>query len=173
MLKRFCFINLIVFYWIISMGVQSDNKEYNLKAAFIYNFTRFIEWDTLNNRNEFIIGVINSSPITESFEEIARTKTVNNKKIIIRHFYTAEEISDCDILFISENSKISLKEILDKTKSKNTLTISEQEGYAKQGTAINFIVINAKLKFEANTKALKSAGLTASSQLLKLAVIVE
>jgi len=155
------------------MGVQSDNKEYNLKAAFIYNFTRFIEWDTLNNRNEFIIGVINSSPITESFEEIARTKTVNNKKIIIRHFYTAEEISECDILFISENSKISLKEILDKTKSKNTLTISEQEGYAKQGTAINFIVINAKLKFEANTKALKSAGLTASSQLLKLAVIVE
>lgn len=155
------------------MGVQSDNKEYNLKAAFIYNFTRFIEWDTLNNRKEFIIGVVNSSPITESFEEIARTKTVKNKKIIIQHFYSADEISECDILFISGNSKISLKEILDKIKSKNTLTISEQEGYAKQGTAINFIVINAKLKFEANTKALKSAGLTASSQLLKLAVIVE
>ena len=173
MVKRFCFIILILFYWIISMGVQSDNKEYNLKAAFIYNFTRFIEWDTLNNRKEFIIGVVNSSPITESFEEIARTKTVNNKKIIIRHFYTAEEIGECDILFISENSKISLKEILDITKSRNTLTISEQEGYAKQGTAINFIVINAKLKFEANTKAINSAGLTASSQLLKLAVIVE
>ncbi len=155
------------------MGVQSDNKEYNLKAAFIYNFTRFIEWDTLNTGNEFIIGVISSSPITKAFEDIARTKTVNNKKIIIRHFYTAEEISDCNILFISENSKISLNEILDKTRSKNTLTISEQEGYAKQGTAINFIIVNSKLKFEANTKAINSAGLIASSQLLKLAIIVE
>ncbi len=155
------------------MGVQSDNKEYNLKAAFIYNFTRFIEWDTLNNHNEFVIGVINSSPITKAFEDIARTKTVNNKKIIIRHFYTAEEISYCNILFISENSKISLREILNQTKSKNTLTISEQEGYAKQGTAINFIIVDSKLKFEANTKAIISAGLTASSQLLKLAVIVE
>lgn len=155
------------------MGVQSDNKEYNLKAAFIYNFTRFIEWDTLNNREEFIIAVINSSPITEAFEEIARTKTVNNKKIIIRHFYTAEEIGECDILFIAENSKIPLQKILDKTKSKNTLTISEQDGYAKRGTAINFIIVNSKLKFEANTKAISSAGLTASAQLLKLAVIVE
>ncbi|MES2138854.1 MAG: YfiR family protein [Bacteroidota bacterium] len=173
MFKRFCFINLILFYWIISTGIQSDNKEYNLKAAFIYNFTRFIEWDTLSNGTEFIIGVVNTSPITLAFEDIARTKTVNNKKIIIRHFYTAEEISDCNILFISGNSKISLGEILEKTKSKNTLTISEQEGYAKQGTAINFIVVNTKLKFEANTKAIKSAGLNASSQLLKLAVIVE
>lgn len=155
------------------MSVQSDNKEYNLKAAFIYNFTRFIEWDTLNNYDEFIIGVINSSPITKAFEDIARTKTVNNKKIVIRHFYTAEEISYCNILFISENSKIPLDKILEKTKSKNTLTISEQEGYAKKGIAINFIVINAKLKFEANTKALNLARLTASSQLLKLAVIVE
>jgi len=173
MFKRFSLINLILFYWIVSTAVQTDNKEYNLKAAFIYNFTRFIEWDTLNNRGEFIIGVINSSPITVALEDLARTKTVNNKKIIIRHFYTAEEISECNILFISENSKISLREILDKTKSKNTLTISEQEGYAKQGTAINFIIVNSKLKFEANTKAINSAGLTASSQLLKLAEIVD
>jgi hypothetical protein len=66
-----------------------------------------------------------------------------------------------------------LREILNQTKSKNTLTISEQEGYAKQGTAINFIIVDSKLKFEANTKAIISAGLIASSQLLKLAVIVE
>lgn len=98
------------------MGVQSDNKEYNLKAAFIYNFTRFIEWDTLNTGSEFIIGVVNSSPITVAFEDIARTKTVNKKKIIIRHFYTAEEISDCNILFISGNSKISLGENIRKNK---------------------------------------------------------
>ena len=173
MLKKICHINLILFCSVMSMQAQDDNKEYNLKAAFIYNFTQFIEWNSLNTSNEFIIGVVNSSPITAALEDIARSKTVDSKKIIIRHFYTPEEINDCNILFISANSKIPLDKILEKTKSKNTLIISEQQGYAKLGSAINFIVVNAKLKFEANTKAIKSAGLTASSQLLKLAVIVE
>lgn len=173
MFKRFCHINLILFCWVISMSAQSDNQEYNLKAAFIYNFTQFIEWSTPATGNEFCIGVIGSSPISAALEDIAKTKTVNGKKIIIRHFYTPEEISFCNILFIPQNNTISLDEIVEKTKSKNILTISEQEGYARRGIAINFIVMNAKLKFEANTKAINSEGLKASSQLLKLAVIVE
>lgn len=172
MKKLFCFISILLLT-AFSKGIQTEAEEYQLKAAFIYNFTQFIEWNSLNSSSEFIIGVLNSSPITTALEDIARSKTVDSKKIIIRHFYTPEEISDCNILFISANSKIPLDKILEKTKSKNTLIISEQQGYAKLGCAINFIVVNAKLKFEANTKAINSAGLTASSQLLKLAVIVE
>ncbi|OFY83184.1 MAG: hypothetical protein A3F72_21465 [Bacteroidetes bacterium RIFCSPLOWO2_12_FULL_35_15] len=153
--------------------VQSEAQEYDLKAAYIFNITKFIYWDSTIPGNEFIIGVIDPSPIYEPLEKIAKTKTVMDKKIIIKQFTKLEEIDNCTILFIPKNTSFSLKEIVDKAKSKKILTISEHEGYGKKGSAINFVTIEEKLKFEVNTKTLESIGLKASAQFLKLAVIIE
>lgn len=172
MKKIFCFI-FILFLTAPSNAIQTEAEEYQLKAAFIYNFTQFIKWDKSAFDKEFIIGVWGTSPIYEPLAAIAATKTVHGKKIIIRQFDNPKEINFCNILFISRGTTFSLVEILSNTIIKGTLVCSEQAEYAKQGTAINFIVINSKLKFEANIKAINSAGLTASSQLLKLAKIVE
>jgi hypothetical protein len=68
---------------------------------------------------------------------------------------------------------VALEDILAKTADKGILVISEKDGYAELGAAFNFVIVNRKLKFEANVKAINSAGLTASSQLLKLAIIVK
>jgi hypothetical protein len=157
-----------------SPHLQIDKaSEYNLKAAFIYNFTKFIEWKTASGDNEFIIGIIGASPINDALIEVIKTETVNGKKIIIKQFNKAAEISDCHILFISRSAGAALEDILDKTAGKGMLIVSEQDGYAKNGTAINFVIVNRKLKFEANVKAINAAGLAASSQLLKLAIIVK
>lgn len=172
MKKLFYFI-VILFLTGFSNGTQTEAEEYHLKAAFIYNFTKFIEWNKFVSDKEFIIGVLGTSPIYEPLAEIATTKTVDGKKIIIRQFNDPKEINFCNILFISRNTSFPLGEILSNTIIKGTLVCSEQHDYAKHGTSLNFIIINAKLKFEANTKAINSAGLIASSQLLKLAVIVE
>ena len=155
-----------------SFRQKDQAKEYNLKAAFIYNFTRYIDWKESSDQNEFIIGVIGSSPINDPLAEIVKTETVDNKKITIKQFSKPADITFCHILFISEKSSIPLDDILAKTTGKGTLIISEQDGYAELGTAINFVIINRKLKFEANVKAINAAGLTASSQLLKLAIII-
>lgn len=152
---------------------QEENEEYNIKAAFIYKFTDYIDWDSLVPGDDFVIGVIGSSPITDQLNEIAKTKTVKDKKIVIRQFNKAAEIGPCHILFISQNTLLPLADILSKIPDKGTLTISEKEGYAKKGTAINFIEVDNKLKFEANPREINDAGLKASSQLLKLAIIVE
>jgi hypothetical protein len=154
-------------------GQKDKASEYNLKAAFIYNFTRYIEWKDESEENEFIIGVIGTSPINNPLGEIVKTETVDNKKITIKRFNKPADISFCHILFISQNAGIALDDILAKTSGKGMLIVSEQNGYAEQGTAINFVVVNSKLKFEANVKAINSAGLTASSQLLKLAIIIK
>lgn len=153
---------------------QKDKaSEYNLKAAFIYNFTRYVEWKNGSNDNEFIIGILGTSPIIDPLNEIVKTKTVDNKKISLKQFAKAADISFCHILFISQNAAASLDAILAKVINKGTLIVSEQDGYAEQGTAFNFVILNNKLKFEANVKALNTAGLTASSQLLKLAIIIK
>ena len=170
MLKRFLFIILLVTLGISYAWCQTREEEYNLKAAFVYNFTRYINWP-YTPEDEFIIGIVGESPIYEPLQEIARTKTVNDKKIIITSFNKPEDITACDIIYISKNNNIPLDSILIKT-GHGTLTISEENGYAERGTAFNFVLVKDKLRFESNIHALNSAGLKASSQLLKLAIIV-
>jgi hypothetical protein len=152
---------------------QEDSEEYDIKAAFIYQFTNYIDWDSLVAGDEFVIGIIGNSPVKEQLAEIAKTKTVKGKKMVIRQYNKPEEIGLCHILFISRKAPFPLDDMLVKVRGKGTLTISEKEGYAKKGALINFIEVDEKLKFEANPKGINAAGLKASSQLLKLAIIVD
>jgi hypothetical protein len=149
-----------------------EDTEYDVKAAFIYQFTNYIDWDSLIPGDQFIIGIMGNSPVNEQLNEIARTKTVKGKKIVIRQFDKPEEIGPCHILFIPRKASFAFSDILAKIESKGTLTITEKAGYAKKGAAINFVEVDDKLKFEANPKSINDAGLKASSQLLKLAIIV-
>lgn len=152
---------------------QTEAEELNLKAAFIYNFTRFIEWDDDVFPNEFVIGIVGNSMIDEPLEEIAQSHKAANKQIKIRRYNSLDEIEKCNILFISKNVKISLVDILAKSDLKKTLIITEKVNYAQQGAGINFVILDKKLKFEINKKAMTDAGLKVSSQLLKLAIIVD
>jgi len=169
MVKRF-----LIFICLIACGAiglsQSKAEESDLKAAFIYNFIKYIDWNA-DSATEFSIGVIGTSPVYHSLQEMAATKTVNDKKIVIKHFDNPDSITFCNILFISDNDPFPLSSILGKV-GRGTLSISEEPGLAAQGTAFNFVEVKDKLKFEANIKSIKSAGLKASSQLLKLAEIV-
>jgi hypothetical protein len=150
-----------------------DDAEYGIKAAFIYKFTNYIEWDGALPATEFVIGIVGRSPVSTYLAEIAQTKTIKGKKIVIHEFNSPEDISPCQILFISRKSTAALDDILAMVGANSTLTISEKPGYAKKGTTINFIEVDDKLKFEVNTKGLNSARLKASSQLLKLAIIIQ
>jgi len=171
MLKKF--LLLVLFCSSREMaGAQAQEREANLKAAFIYNFTKYIEWDTASSETNFVIGIIGSSPLLAPLTEIAKTNTAKNKKIIIRTYTKPEDIGSCDILFIPQKNGFALRTILDKTK-RGMLTVSEENGMAKEGTAFNFVVSGEKIKFEANLKAIYAAGLKAGSQLLKLATLVE
>lgn len=171
MVKRFVFLMLLCSFAGTVMA-QTEEREANLKAVFIYNFTKYIDWDTTNADNDFVIGVIGSSAVTESLTEIARTNTVKNKRIIVKRFSKPEDIGQCQILFIPQKNPFSIESILEKA-GRGVLTVSEEAGYAKLGTAFNFVIKNDKLKFEANLKSIYSAGLRAGSQLLKLAIIVD
>lgn len=173
MLKRNVFCVLLLLLTAVSGWSQNQGEEeYVLKAAFLYNFTKYISWGPFINDNTFTIGILGDSPIDAPLQEIAKTRTVNDKKIIVMHFANTEQMAFCNVLYISKSASMPLAAILNKV-TVGTLTISETEGYAQQGTAFNFIIENAKLKFEANVRSINQAGLKASAQLLKLAKIVE
>jgi len=172
-------LKIVFVFFMMHLGMQQRSYaqtggEANLKAVFIYNFTRYIEWDTASNldKNNFVIGVLGSTPVSSALSEVARTNRVNNKRIVIRRYSKPEEIENCHILFIPKGIPFSLPSVLQRTQ-RGTLTVSEDVGFARQGVALNFVINNDKLKFEVNLKSLYDAGLKASSQLLKLAVIVD
>jgi YfiR/HmsC-like len=172
MVKRLLLLFCISSLAGVHASCQVQVHKANLEAAFIYNFIKYIDWDVDENTETFTIGVIGASPVYNSLVEIAGTKTVDSKKIVVLHFDSPDEIVFCNILFIPASTSFSLSSILSRA-GPGMLTIGEKDGYAEAGTAFNFIVVNDKLRFEANVKAIISAGLKASSQLLKLAKIVD
>jgi len=171
LLKRFLLLVLLTSF-AGSITAQNEEKEAKLKAVFIYNFTKYIDWGSYNHGSDFIIGVAGNSAVTQYLYDIANTETIGNKRIVITTITKGLQIEGCDILYIPEKSRFSLDYLLSNA-GPGVLLVSEQPGFAAQGTAFNFVLINNRLKFEANLKAISSAGLKASAQLLKLAIIVD
>lgn len=152
-------------------------EEYIAKAAFIYNFTKFVEWEKTetNNTSSFVIGVIGDSPIYEHLLDLAASKTINNKKIeIVKCVVTLPSTCRCQILFVPENvTGKEFKDFMAALTTKNVLIISERKGFLDQGSAINFLIMENRIKFEINISSLNKSNLKASSQLLKLASTIQ
>ena len=147
-------------------------KEYALKAAFIYNFTRYMQWDGSSGGEDFLIGILGDSDIRKPLDDIAAKRKVGDRAIKVLRFETEEDITPCQILFIPAAQSDKLESILERFKSLKTLTIAEDEGMAKKGAAVNFVEVGGKIRFEMNTDALEKTGITASSKLKNIAILV-
>lgn len=154
-----------------SAATQPEETEPNLKAAYIYNFTRYISWEAGREAEDFVIGEMGYSALDSALGTIARNYLVNNRRIVLRHYSRPENIDYCQVLFIPAKCGFPLHSILSRLE-KGVLTVGERKGLAREGVALNFVLVNEKLKFEANEKAINNMGLRASSQLLKLAILV-
>jgi len=161
--------------FLIKPKTQVD--EYIAKAAFIFNFTKFVEWEKPeeNTGPTFVIGVIGDSPIQQHLLNLAASKTINNKKIeVIKCAAKIPEACRCQILFVPETiTTTDFQNFISELTTKNILIISEKKGFLEQGSAINFLVIENRIKFEISIQSLNRSNLKASSQLLKLATTIQ
>ena len=148
-------------------------QDYKIEAIFIYHFTKYIKWSDFDTSEAFNIAILGDSDIIIPLREIAKMRSVNDREIKIKYFQNVEDIDACHILFISESMKNEIDTILRTIEDENILTVSSSEGLANKGVAINFVIVHGKIKFEMNSHALERAGLEASSQLKKLAILVE
>lgn len=164
---------ILMNHTIVSTKTFTDTQEYALKAAFIYRFLEYVEWESNNKSNAFEIAVLNESPITGMLTEIAKDNTVKNKKMHIMEYDDLNEIGFCNILFVSQSYTNPIEAVISKFSNKNVLIITEQIGYGAKGAHINFLISENKLKFEVNLNAAKRSGLKCSSQLLGHAIIID
>lgn len=148
--------------------------EYEVKAAFIYNFIKFIEWPDELPKNRPVpinLYVLGYDPFGKALGSL-QGKQIRGRTINIKRAGSPKGLINCHILFISSSEKQHIPEILRSIKGLNTLTISDTAGFAKKGIIVNFYTEGEKVRFEINLDAAKRANLTISSKLLGLAKIV-
>lgn len=149
----------------------SAPSEYAVKAAYLYNFGRFVQWpaEIAANNGSFTICVLGQDPFGRALNAAIAGQTIHGRRIVILRISAAQEAAGCQILFIDSSEKNSLQDILTALDDRSVLTVSDMPGFAERGGMIHFITEDNRIRFEVNLAAAKRAGLTLSSQLLKLA----
>lgn len=158
-----------------SLAQINPARQYQVKAAFLYNFTQFVEWPARafsEDRSPIVIGVMGDDTLGSYLEELVTGEEINGHPLEIHRFDPNEEVVICHILFINVMSKYKLKEVLQKTKGESILTVSDMPEFIQKGGMIRFNLVNNKLRFQINPMASDSAELKISSKLLQLAEIV-
>jgi len=171
----------IIFALCIGVAASSEAHaqrapEYEVKAAFLYNFTRFVSWpDTAfaNAMAPLVIGVFGPNPFGSALAKTIEGKTTQAHPIIVQRFSKTNETDRCHILFIGSSDPRELSRILEHLKSSPVLTVGEQDRFCQTGGMVNFILAGRNVRFEMNPDAIDRAALSISSRLLKLAKIVK
>ncbi len=157
---------------ILLFSFYSQAQIYNYYQIFIYNFAKYIQWPTDKQSGDFVIGVLGDSPITENLNKMAALKKVGAQTIKIVIFQSVNEINSCHMLFVPLEKSSSIAAVKSRLADNSTLIITEKDGMAKQGSNINFIVVDGKLRFELNREETEKSNLKISSDLIKLAILI-
>lgn len=150
---------------------ELSDQEYQIKAAFIYNFAQFVNWPSSaeSATDPFVIGIVGSDPFGPEIDSL-ESETLNHRPILIRRFTDAKDVSpDCRIVFINVAESSRIRQTLDELSGRGLLTIGDTPRFADQGGAITFVIRKNKVRFIINRRTAEREGLRMNSQLLSLA----
>jgi hypothetical protein len=153
-----------------------SSREYQLKAAFIFNFLPFIEWPAdafEGEKSPLIIGVVGADPFRGSLDMILKDKTVAGRPVVLKHFSDLGSVEKCQLLFVSSGEAGRMSEAHKKLDAMHILTVGDSDNFTRLKGAVRFYKEDNKIRFEVNTAALERAKLKVSAKLLKLAKVVE
>ncbi len=175
-LKRSVGHCLLVFW--LSFGVPivqpvamaDDMLEYQVKAAFIYNFIVFTQWP--DNTSETIQLCVYGEDYFKHELDKLHNRSVGKRHIRVVRVQSAEKLTQCQVIFFSKSVSNNLSSTLIDLQDKSILTLADSPNAISQGIVINMSVLNEKIVFEINLAAARKSGLDISSKLLQLAVKV-
>jgi hypothetical protein len=148
--------------------------EYEVKAAYLFNFARFVKWPPAKpEERSFEICILGEDPFGATIEDTIGQKMLRDRPIEIVRLARVEEAEGCYVLFISSSENGRLGWILRTAKEMRVLTVAEMEGFAERGGMIRLWMDGKKARFDVNPAAVRKAGLEISAQLLKIARLVD
>ncbi len=163
-----------VLFGTLTLSAQkSKPKEFEVKATYLYNFARFVGWPATAGAaksDSFAICVLGQDPFGPVLDAVVAGETINGKAVSAKRVLKPQDAVGCRVLYISSSEDGRLKEILAALDKAGVLTVSDI--FSQRGGMIQFIQESNKIRFEVNLASAGAAGLTLSSELLKVAVTV-
>jgi len=148
------------------------SREYDLKAAFLYNFASFVEWPPQafeSDQAPFVIGVIGRDPFGATLDDIVRGERAKGRPLVVRRFHAVQMIRGCHILFVSRSEHYRLHDILRHARGHAVLTVSDLDNFTSTGGMVGFRTEQQRIVLQVNPAAASAAELVISSKLLRVA----
>ena len=165
---------LLLSSWVVVMPDQSEEANAHVKAIYIYNFTKYIEWPENYKGGNFVVGVLGTSvPLINELNKMASSKTVGSQKLEIKNVSSVADVAKCHIIYILSDNSSQLSDVLGKVKGKSALIVTDKVGLATKGSAINFIIDGNKQKIELNRANVEKYKLKVASTLVEMSVQVK
>jgi hypothetical protein len=160
----------------LSAGVNPEQMdEYRVKAAFLYNFAKFVDWpeEAFRNAGEpFSVCILGADPFGRALDEVVAGKAIAGRPLAVRRIPDAHQSAGCHILFVSPSAGKQVLPVLAAAKQCGILTVGEAGSSGSEGMVINFILASGKVRFEINVAAAADQKLRVSSRLLSLATTI-
>ena len=172
MIIGFSICALLILNPVQDLAARPKPTEYDVKAAFLYQFTRFVEWPSsafADSNSPFVIGILGDDPFGHSLDDAVRGKDVAGRRIVVKRSGSLSELTNYQMLYVSASEGNRVSSIIDKAGQSNALTVSDIERFAREGGIIELKTTDGKVGFEINTTAAKRSALKISSKLLRLA----
>ncbi len=161
-----------------SAQVATINREYQIKAVFLYNLIQFVSWPNslpaaaTSDAEPIIIGVVGDDPFGALLDETVAGENVGGRSVAIRRWARAEEIETCHVLFIARSEATRLAEVLNVLAQSPVLTVGDFRRFAEDGGMVGLVTSNNRVRLEVNLAAARASGLKMDSNLLRSATIV-
>jgi YfiR/HmsC-like len=176
--KLFAIFGLLTFLCVTGTSRaegQEPPSEYQVKAAYLLNFLKFVEWPDdafADPLAPYVVGVVGDDPFGSALPQVVIGKTVQGRDLVIRVYRAGEAVRGAHILFISASEKKRLPAILSALRGLSTLTVGDTEEFLEAGGMIQFLSENDRIRFAINVDAARRGRLRISSKLLSLAKVV-
>ena len=158
---------------------SSNSSEYLIKAGFIFNFAKFVDWPPTTFAqpdSPIVIGILGTDPFGAIIDQIVQDKKIGGRGFVVKRMKWGTDLKDlkeCKILFVGASERVHIDELVQIVKGLPILTVGETPGFAEHGGVIRLVLEDNRVRFEVNVDAARQAGLTISSRLLTLARIIQ
>jgi hypothetical protein len=159
----------------LDLAQGEPSGEYQLKAAFLFNFAKFIDWPPTSfasPQSPFVVCILGVDPFGHAIDEVLKGKTIENRPVTIERLKSAAQVRQCHMVFVTQSESFHLAEIIQALHGSCVLLVGEADGFAEAGGAIQFALEDNHVRFLINPDAAARAGLRVSSKLLSLARVV-
>jgi hypothetical protein len=163
---------------LLSLGTltaAAPPTEYEVKAAYLYNFLKFVEWPKQGNvpaTGPFCIAILGADPFDGVLDDTVAAKEVLGRRVTVRRVEQPKDAAGCHVVFVGHQRNLSTARVLRALEGTGALTVSDEPGFAQRGGVVDFVLDEDSVGFEINTSAAAREGLTLSPRLLQLARIV-